>query len=216
MTSTTTVRIIECTEPTELYRRYDNEFQAQPAYIELDLRNGTLLADWDAEVGNAVPAAVHHGFERRYPIPVLTGDAANRTMTELAPLAERIVADWQEEWDGNNSVAVLGPDARAAEEEIREKLGCDLSYGTIDADTQGFDPSDLVAQWDIDGATNGAEATEYGITADTSDERLDEIEAEITKDLASVSDSNVAVVHGLGDYLRQVRDEQANEDPDED
>ena len=38
MTDTqTTVQIIDCTDPAELYRHYDGEFEPQPAYIELDL-----------------------------------------------------------------------------------------------------------------------------------------------------------------------------------
>ncbi|CAM5503190.1 MULTISPECIES: helix-turn-helix domain-containing protein [Streptomyces] len=201
MTSTgTTVRIIECTYTDELHRHYDGQTEAQDAYIELDLREGTLLASYNAEIGNAIPFTVHHGFERRYGIPTLTGDAADRAMEEIRPLAERILADWEEHWDGNNMVARLGEDAQAAEEEIEEKLG-------------DFDESDMVTEWDIDGATNGCEVDVYGITADTTDERLDEIEATIIKDLVDVSASDVVVCHGLDTYLRDVRDELAEEDP---
>ncbi|GHJ34288.1 hypothetical protein TPA0910_87210 [Streptomyces hygroscopicus subsp. sporocinereus] len=201
MSSTgTTVRIIECTYADELHRHYDGQTEAQDCYIELDLREGTLLASYNAEIGNAVPFSVHHGFERRYGIPVLTGDAADRVMEEIRPLAERILADWEEHWDGHNKVARLGEDAQAAEEEIEEKLS-------------DFDESDLVTEWDIDGATNGSEVDEYGITADTTDERLDEIEATILKDLADVSPSDVVVCHGLDDYLRELRDKLAEDDP---
>lgn len=213
MTSTgTTVRIIECTSPTELYRHYDRQSEAQPAYIELDLREGTLLASYNAEIGNAIPFSVHHGFERRYGIPTLHGEAANRVMKELALLADRILADWEEEWDGNNMVAVLGDDAKEAEEEIQERLGLNLGYGDFDADTQGFDPDDLVTEWDIDGVVNGEEAEEYGITADTTDARLDEIEAQILKDLAECG-PGVGVCHGLDDHLRELRDNLAEDDP---
>lgn len=206
------VRIIECTQPTELYRHYDGQTEAQPAYIELDLREGTLLATWNAVVGNAMPSAVYHGFERRYSIPTLTADAANRVMEKLRPMAERILADWDEHWNGQAMVARLGDDAQAAEDEIEELLGLNLGYG--DAENQGFDESDLVAEWDIDGAVNGEEAEEYGITADTSDERLAEITAEITRDLASCGESRVAVVHGLDAYLRGLRDElQEQQEP---
>lgn len=189
----TAVEIIRCTAPTELHRHYEGQGEAQGAYIELDLRQGSLLASYNAEVGNAVPFSVRHGFERRYPIPVLTGEAANRVMEEIAPMAARMLADWEEIWDGNNSVARFGEAAQAAEAEIGEHLG------------QGFDGSDVVAQWDIDGATNGCEVEEYGITAETSDERLDEIEAEITRDLAGIGEGAVAVVDGLDAYLRGLR-----------
>ncbi|MEU1071957.1 MULTISPECIES: hypothetical protein [unclassified Streptomyces] len=218
MTATTsTVRIIDCTTPAKLFHQYPDEFKPQPAYIELDLRAGTLLADYDSEIGNAVPFSVHHGFERRYTIPVLTAEAANRVMREIAPLADRILADWDDRWDGNNTVAVLGKDAQAAEEEIEEALGLNLGYGNDD--NQGFADSDLVAAWDIDGAINGLEAEEYDITAETTDERLDEIEAEILTGLASCGDSDVVVCSALSGYLRGLRDQaiaDAAEDDDED
>lgn len=209
MATTTTVNVIECTSPAELFRRYDSQSEAQPAYIELDLRHETLLADYNPEVGNALPGTVRHGFDRRYGIPILTAEAANRIMAELVPLADRILADWEQVFDGNNMVARLGEDAKAAEAEIEEKLGLNLGYG--DAENQGFDEADIVAEWDIDGATNGGEAEEYSITADTTDDRLDDIEAEITKDMAGIGASDVAVVHGLDTYLRDMRDHLADE-----
>ncbi|MFJ3576045.1 hypothetical protein [Streptomyces rubiginosohelvolus] len=151
----TDVKITRCTEPDELYRRYNGQSKPQATYIELDLHQESLLADYDAEVGSGSPAAVRHGFERRYAIPVLTGEAANRVMEEISPLAARV--------------------------------------------------------WDIDGATNGHEAEEHGITAETSDERLDEIAAKITQDFAGCGESPVAVVHGLDDYLRGLRADLAEQ-----
>ncbi|MFF1284328.1 helix-turn-helix domain-containing protein [Streptomyces sp. NPDC058299] len=203
------VRIIECTNPVGLHRHYDGETGAQPAYIELDLREGTLHADYDSEIGSAVPFSVYHGFERRYGIPVLTAEAANRVLREIAPLAERILADWEEEWDGNNMVAHLGEDAQAAEEEIEDKLGSNLSAG----DLGHFAPDDRVTEWDLDGAVNGSEVDDYGITADTTDARLEEIEQQILSDLAACGEGSVVVCHGLDDYLKELRDDLAEEDP---
>ncbi|MFI2078536.1 hypothetical protein [Streptomyces triculaminicus] len=213
MASTTAVRIIRCTNPTELYRHYDGQSAPQPVYIELDLREGTLLADYNAEVGNLLPDAVRDGFERRYRIPILTAEAANRTMEELLPLAERILADWEQEWDGNNHRAVLGLEAREAEAAIEKKLGLNLSHGDLDADTQGFDPKDLLDLWGLDSATNGSEAEDYGITAGTTDERLGEIAADILSNLAECgTEGSTPVCHGLAGYLRQLRDDAASED----
>lgn len=207
----TDVEIIECTDPTALYRHYDGQSEAQGAYIELDLREGKLFADYNGDIGNGVPFSVYHGFDRRYSVPVLTADAVNRVVRELAPLANRILADWEEVWDGRNMVAELGDDAKAAEAEIEERLGLSLGYGDYGFENQGFGDEDLVAEWDIDGATNGCEAEEYSITAETTDERLDEIEAEITRDLAEGSPSEVAVVHGLDEYLRGLRRDLAEQ-----
>jgi transcriptional regulator with XRE-family HTH domain len=216
------VRVIDCTNPLELYRHYENEFEAQPAYIKLDLRGGTLLADYNSEAGdsNAVPQAVRDGFERRYGIPVLTAEAANRVMREIAPIADRILADWDDDWNGMNMVVRLGEDAQAAEEELEKRLGLNLGYDVADADTQGYDDIDIVQAWDIDGAVNGQEVADYDITADTTDDRLEEIAAEITRELADCvtkeegdTRTPVAVVHGLDEYLRDRRNELAEEDP---
>lgn len=195
------VRIVDCTEPTELYRHYDRESKPQDAFIQLDLRAGVMFADWDPEIGNGRPLSVYHGFKRHYRIPLLTAEAANRIMQQIAPLASRILADWEEVWDGNNHVAILGEDALAAEEEIERMLDPSDPHATL------FDPSDLIAIWDVGTAVNGSEITEYGISAETSDERLKEIEEEILGDLAAASPSGVAVCHGLDEYLRGLRNE---------
>lgn len=202
-----TVRIIETSSETALYRRYSGQTDPQDCYIELDLREGTLLADYNAEIGNAVPFSVFHGFERRYRIPVLTGSAADGIMRKIAPLADRILADWESEWDGNNNVAILGEDALAAEEEILAILGLD---GPPSGET--FDSSDLVTVWDVDGACNGVSADTFDITADTTDEELDGIEEEIRQGLAEVSPSPVVLLDGVGEYLRGLRDDLLDEE----
>ena len=69
--------------------------------------------------------------------------------------------------------------------------------------------------WDLDSATNGCEAEEYWITADTGDARLDEIEREILADLAECGENPVAVCQGLDSYLRTVRDDLRRDTDDE-
>lgn len=204
------VKIIEVTSPAALWRHYDGQSERQPCHIELDLANGTLLADYNANIGSGVPATMYHGIDRWYRIPCLTAEAANRVMVEIAPLADRILADSEVEWDGNNHVGVLGEDGKAAEEELEEHLGLPTEGNLYAREPgQGFDVSDLVDIWDISGATNGCEVSEYDITADTTDERLDEIEAEILKDLSGPS--GVTVCHGLSSYLRELRDDLVRE-----
>lgn len=192
----TSVKIVACTSETELFRLYDGQFEPQDCYIAVDLRDGTIWADYDPEIGNARPFEVHYGFVRRYPIPILTGAAANRVLREIvAPRAERMIADWEKVWDGNNMIARLGADAQAAEQEIEALLG------------EGFPERDLVQVWDLSAAVNGDEVAEFGISADTTDERLAEIEAEILAQLADCCDGTVAVCPGLLDYLTELRDE---------
>ena len=208
------VRIIECTDPTELFVQYHGQSEPQPAYIELDTQEGSLHATYDGEIGGAVPFTVYHGLDRRYGIPVLTAEAANRVMQEIAPLADRVIAGTKVEWDGRNNVAILNEDAQGAEEEIEEFLGLpSQEHGYGDEPNQGFADSDLVGVWDINGATNGSEVDDYDITADTTDDRLEEIEQEILADLAACGESSVVVCPGLDDYLRELRDDLAEEDP---
>ncbi|MFI1312773.1 hypothetical protein ACH4TS_21915 [Streptomyces albidoflavus] len=199
------VTISYCSSSTELFRQYNGQHEAQPAYIELDLESETLLASYDAEVGNAVPFSVYHGFERRYTIPVLTDEGVNQLMEQLVPLANRVVADWERHWDGNNFVARLGEDAIAAEQELKE---------LISADATDYPADSVVAAWDIDGATNGHEVEEFGITAQTTDARIDEIEKEILAGLAECGEASVAVCDGLNSHLRTLRDE-LREDQDD-
>lgn len=189
--------------PAELHRQYPGQHEPQDAYVEVGLEQQTLCADYNGEVGNAVPADVYHGQVRRYEIPALTSTAANELLEEIRPLAERMVADWDEKWNGNDMVAVLGDDAAAAEAAIQA-----LCAGP-------WETSEKVTVWDIDGATNGSEAADHNITATTTDERLDEIEEEIRQVLAGVSDSEEVVLEGIDDYLRQVRDDLAEEADDE-
>lgn len=209
MTSTSTVRIIPCTTDDELWRHYDGQSDSQDCYIELHLRGETMHATYNAEIGNGVPGSVYHGFDRRYGIPVLTGEAANELMERIAPLADRILADWDEHWDGNNMKARLGEDAEAAEEEI-ESLLPDRS----DGDSEG---PGVVAEWTLDGIQCTDE--ELGVRPDSTDEELGELEEEILKSLAECGEAKVAVLPGLTTYLREARDRMAEEaagDADED
>lgn len=210
-------QITYCTDPTELFRQYTSQDKPQPTYIELDLRSGTMLADYEGDIeGNVTSRDVRAGYVRRWAIPVLTAEAANRTMDEIAPLADRMLSDWEEkrDWQRDRVIPVLGDDAYAAEEEIEDHLGVNLGCTGSLHDNQGFGPSDLVQVWDLDGATNGDEVAMFGITADTSDERLEEIENWIAQQLAEISDesSGVIVTPGLGEYLRERRDALIEED----
>lgn len=203
----TPVKIILRTTTAGLHRHYAGEEHPQPCYIELDTRDGEMLATWDHAVdGGGVPAPVVHGLVRRWGIPILTAEAANRIMHELHPYAERIVADSAQVWDGSNHIAQLGDDAHAAEAEIRRMLGDDE-----DCEPSIYDPgADTVTAWDADGAIYGDEVAEYGITSQTSDERLDEICESIRAQLAEVSETGAVILDdSVRDHLYELRDELA-------
>ena len=97
--TTKTVTIKRCDEddPFELYCAYDG--QEQDCMIELDLETGVLDASYDPEIGNAVPMYVWDGIVRRYRIPCLSSQGANRAMEAILPLAQRVLDGAEVVWD---------------------------------------------------------------------------------------------------------------------
>src|SRR5690606_3153876 len=85
----TTVKIRPVAEPDALYCRYKNNYEPQPVYINLDLADGALYADYRAT--NDTPMRVWLGQVRAWEIPPLVADAANKLMQDIAPLAQRIL-----------------------------------------------------------------------------------------------------------------------------
>lgn len=148
------IKIIRLEDETYLHVQYPGQTSPQDCYIELDLEGETLSANYNAEVGNAVPLAVYHGRRRRYTIPALTATAANALMEELLPLMEKLAADTHITWDGRNNIACLGEDAVAAEDEIDEKL-YQIEYTLGD--------SDMISVWDADEYFGGWTDEELGI-----------------------------------------------------
>jgi hypothetical protein len=113
------VNIIRVASNGDLYHQYPRQSNPQPCYVELDCRTGELTADYNSEIGNAVPASVYHGHTRRWAIPILGADAANELLQAIAPLAERVLAGYDSVWNGNNLVAELTPGAADAIDRIQ-------------------------------------------------------------------------------------------------
>ncbi|MFV8133225.1 hypothetical protein [Streptomyces syringium] len=195
------VRVIACTAADALHCRYAGESQAQPAYVELGLKDGVLLASYDSEVGGAVPSEVYHGIDLRWPVPVLGGTAATRLLERLEPLAQRILDDSEITWNGSNRVGVLGEDGQAAAEEI-EAL-CEAEFEDGDANP------DLLPVWSVDTLGDLWDADEAGIGACTTDEELDVITARLLEEFRQGMGQPDAVIDGLGEYLRSLRDDLA-------
>jgi len=114
----TTISINQVKYVDDLLKVYPRQTSPQPAYIALDCQTGEMWADWNGEIGNAVPSDVWHGHTRRYGIPVLRGATANALMSTIAPLAQRVLNGYERGWDGNNHRAYFTDDASLAEDEI--------------------------------------------------------------------------------------------------
>jgi hypothetical protein len=216
------VEIVYCTRDDELFHWYPGQQERrQKTYIEVDIENGTLMADWASEVpgGTAQSQRLRNGIERQYPIPPLTAKAANRLLDELAPFAQRVLDGASIEWDSRSGqmVGILTEDALDAEEAIGKRLGYDVDRYSALPGEDVFDDVDIIGVWDIDSAVNGQEVSEYDITTDTDDDRLEQTEREILSDLKDAGDHEVVVCPGLREYLIGLRDDlrrTAEEDDD--
>ncbi|MEW1912529.1 hypothetical protein AB0442_29520 [Kitasatospora sp. NPDC085895] len=189
------------TRSAELHRRYHGQSQAQPVYVELGLGDGVLLASYDAEVGGGRPAEVHHGIDWRWTIPILQAEAANELLDELAPLAQQVLDGSEVVWDGHNRVGrILTDEAQAAFDAIGERCAA------LTDEDEGVLPV-----WDMDSIGDAWTADEAGITAETTDAELEEIEARLLQEFREGQDQPHAVIEGLTEHLRQLRDDLAAE-----
>lgn len=197
----TTVQVRSCTAVDELYCHYHGQSEPQNVYVELDLDGGALYAAYNPEPGNAVPMAVWHGRTRRWRLPaILTGPGANRVLEEIAPLAQQVLDGADITWDGSNNVAVLDENAHTAAEAIAAELG------GIDADCDSN--PDVLPIWDAAAACDEDMAVDYGITATTTDDELEAIEARVLADFRDGMNQPHAIVEQLDVYLQHVRSEQ--------
>lgn len=168
---------------------YQNQTDRQPCYVELDCDDELLLADYDAEIGGAVPTEVWHGRARRYAIPLLMTGTVNALLDELAPLAQRVIAGYTREWNGNNLVGRLTDDAMNAEDEI---AGIIQNY---EDDLHWYEAGDWLTEIDLDlvrrlhaGETVDALADEYQGTGGEDDPILIGLESYLEELAEDVDD----------------------------
>ena len=175
-----------------LHCHYDRQTESQGCYIELDCENEKLSASYNAEIGNAIPFSVYHGLDQRWGIPCLTGDTVNDLLDEIAPLAERVIAGYESDWNGNNHVATFTDDAQAAIDEITEI--CDA----VEADE-----TNSVQEWDV------GDWLQYGDKphAETSDNELDTLVSD-----AEPSENNVVINGDIEEYYNNIRYEKRRDE----
>lgn len=191
---TVQVRKLDESEPAQLYNRYQGQSEPQPCYVSLDLRDGELTASWNGEIGNAVPFTVWHGVVRRYTIPPLRADAANRLLEEIAPVAQAVLDGATVEWDGSNMVGQLTESASLAEEEI-ERLHIERAEARDYEIIQVWDAADWLQEDDYES---------LGITPEMTDDDLEEIAEDIR---ANASAEGVELIENLIEYLQEKRDD---------
>jgi hypothetical protein len=186
-------------EPTGfLHHHYPAQTSPQGCYVELDCDAGALSADWNAEIGNAVPMFVWHHRILRWDIPALRAEAADELLANIKPLAVRIMAGYSCEWDGNNMAGSFDDDATEAIGEV--EMLCSETHD---------DDLGRLHVWAADEWLSGlgdseAQADDLKITARTTDEALEAIEERLRTEALH---DNIDALEGLGKHLTWLRQE---------
>src|SRR5690606_6078487 len=203
----TTAKIHPVSEPDALSCRYENNYEPQPVYINLDLEDAELYADYPAS--NGTPGRVCLGQVRAWEITPLVADAANELLREIAPLAQRILDGSSIEVNPRTGdpVGVLSDDATAAEREIYEIIESWREDPAI-ATVEEIRVRDWYAACDDD------PCDELGLTAETTDDELPAVAARIEDDIRAAAEG-VVVITGAEAWARARREELRDELRDE-
>jgi len=183
-----------------LYRKYPGQSEAQKAYVEINCKNETLDAAYDAEIGNAVTMDEHHGhvlsFECRNS---LSGDEVMQLLESILPMAQRVIDGYTSELDsrGDNMVGRFTDDADSAIDEITAAIAFDaaddMDYGV----------------WSAENFLLNDTPDELGITGKSTDDELDAIARELTADAASYNPPILADPDEIASELCHWRDKLA-------
>lgn len=195
------INLLDEDAPDALHCRYQGELEGQSCHIALDLEDGRMWADYNPEIGGGIPASVYNGRTRWWSIPCMTSASANQLMTEIKPLAERILVGSEIKWDGNNNVGILNEDAGQAEQEIRDHLG-DISEYDYDR-VYEIDTADWFA--------DAGEDAPVELTADTTDHELAAMASSLESEATTLYDNGYTVLLDAGEYLRVKREEMRDQ-----
>jgi len=183
-----------------LYKKYETQSIPQPCFVQLSCDHETLTADWNPEIGNAIPMDVYHKRTLQWTIPILKEAAADHLLTELKPYAEIIIAGYANEYNGSNHVGTYTDIANEAIGEITH----------LCAEAHEYE-DDLVRDMHAYDYLDDCDLPEYlaGITKNTTD-----IELENMGDLvrADAKMDGVDELENLGNYLEDIRDRAREEE----
>ena len=191
------INISDSAPADEYFIYYPGQSKPQDVYIEIS--NGEVTADVNAEIGNAVPIDVHLGKIRRIRIPCeLTPKAVIQIIEEHREDFEIVAAGMNDKWceQKGRYVGVLTPDA----EEALSRLEWNLH--NIDADDYPH-----IAIEDIVNLNDGDLLDGVSIQSNTTDDELEEIAEKITSRMKKVVDPcEQLIIHGLAEMLEETRD----------
>lgn len=126
---TINLQIDNLAEKCPLYARYPQQYNTQPAYVEINPTARTISADYSGEIGNAVPMSVWHGRIIRISVPAeIHGPslAEYLQLPETVAQLEQICDGYDERWDGSNHIGRLTEDAHAVAEQLERDIAEDV------------------------------------------------------------------------------------------
>lgn len=102
-----------------VYAHFAGQYMPQPAYLELDIRDGSLDADYSSEIGNGVPGAVWHNLILRFKLAAYTtaGEIEN-IINNNKDLFQAILDGSESHWNGSNWVGQFTDEANELIESI--------------------------------------------------------------------------------------------------
>lgn len=198
----TTLTIIPPDDAADLHHDPSGMGTPWPIELVLSLERRELTVRHVAS-DTATPIEVHTGRELVWQVPLMRRDAYEALLGEVAPLAERILADSEVVYDGGQGAHVgrLGPDAETARDEITQLV----DEWQLTDDERVVEIS--VGEWAREHTDDPREM--YGITADTTpDEAYDiarQLEADIRAEAAAAMgvEPGDVLVTGADDWVRE-------------
>lgn len=118
-----------------VYAKYEGQHQAQPAYLELDICDGSLTADYSGEIGNAVPVRVWNNLILRFSLmPETTAEEVARIIEENKETFQKILDGSKSEWNNSNWVGKFTDETKEIINEISQldPFVCDVQGGLIE------------------------------------------------------------------------------------
>jgi len=194
-----------------LYHKYPGQFEEQPAFVEMD-EDGVVRADWNGEIGNAIPFSVYHGVQMRWSIsPLISGAVLDELLTEgseLRLLLADVHAGHTVEWDGSNHVGRLTDSAKDAS--ILAEWHLDAVAANPDNLAQVWDAADYLQA--VEHVTSGGIAIgdDWLVTAETSEEALEVLCCEIEE----AAQADGVLLTGLSEHLQDLQ-QRAREEAEE-
>lgn len=118
-----------------VYAQFSGQCMPQPAYLELDIRDGSLDADYSGDIGNAVPGAVWHDLVLRFKLgPETTAGQIEKIINDNKDLFQSILDGSESHWNGSNWVGKFSESAQELIDSINQgdAFMFDLEGGMID------------------------------------------------------------------------------------